>query len=74
MNSHKVILEFVNKEFALIECNIKGITLLYKLTEEKVNVCVIVDNSSTIYFSGGQLEGVGLQIERKFTTHLHIVL
>lgn len=66
MNSNKVILEFVNKEFELIECNIKGISLLYKIMEGNVDVCVVVDNSSNIYFTGGQLESIGLQIERKF--------
>lgn len=66
MNNNKVILEFVNREFELIECNIKGITLLYRVLDEEVEVCIVVDNSSSVYFTGSQLESIGLQVERKF--------
>jgi rhomboid protease GluP len=66
MNSNKIILELRNRGFEYIESNLTGISLLYKLTQESEDVCIIVDNSANIYFTGGQLESIEAQVERKF--------
>lgn len=66
MNSVKMLLEFRNRGFELVESNVRGITLLYKIEEELADVCIVVDNSANVYFTGQQLESIGDQVERKF--------
>ena len=66
MDSNKLIIQLKNKGFRYIEININGISLLYNFTQEKEDVCIIVDNSRYTYFTGGQLESIKAQVEKKF--------
>lgn len=65
MISKETILTFMKKGFKYIQSNVKGVTLLYRLNENGVNVCALVDDVPDYVLNAEDFEDIAFQVERK---------
>jgi rhomboid protease GluP len=65
MISKETLLAFLSKGFRYTQSNIKGVTLLYRATDEKADVCALVDEPFSSTLKAEDYEELSFQVERK---------
>ena len=65
MISKPALLTFMKKGFRYVQSNVKGVTLLYRVNDDGVNVCALVDDAPAESLKGEDFEEIAFQVERK---------